>query len=56
MPRPEGRSGEPGNTTTYKPIHIATAHPEKLQPGTVKRTPSPPSVLKGGKKSNKKAS
>ena len=56
MPKSEGRSNMPGNTTTYKPIHIATANPSALQPGTVKPTPSPTSVLKGVKRNSKKES
>jgi hypothetical protein len=32
MPAKEGRSGTPGNSTTYYPINIATSNPSVLQP------------------------
>lgn len=30
MPHQVGRTGKPGNTKTYHPMHIRTAHPDKL--------------------------
>lgn len=34
-----GRSYTPGNDEGFKPINIATPHPELLQPGHAKATP-----------------
>lgn len=47
-PDPAGRSGRPGNQTTYKPVNIRTPHPEKLRLGTSKPAPSPREVLGSG--------
>ena len=33
MPEKEGRTGRPGNSTTYHPIQIAVSNVDKLQPG-----------------------
>jgi hypothetical protein len=41
MPYKEGRSGIPGNTTTYRPVHITVANPALLQSGTNRGSVSP---------------
>ncbi len=48
MPDPAGRSGRPGNQTTYRSLNIRTPRPEKLRLGAVKPAPSPKEVLGGG--------
>lgn len=45
MPKKEGRSGKPGNETSYKPIHINTPRPDLLKPGTVRSNLSVTHVL-----------
>ncbi len=42
MPSKEGRTGKPGNDTSYKSIDIATSNPGLLQPGSGSRSPRPP--------------
>lgn len=42
MPKKEGRTGNPGNSTVYHKVEIATSRPELLQSGIVR--PKPMSV------------
>lgn len=49
MPTKEGRTGEPGNSTSYKRIEINMPHPELLQPGATRGNKSVGSVLDRGK-------
>ena len=55
MPSDKGKTGKPGNDTSYRNIGISTSKPELLQPGKSKGNKSPESVL-GGKSSGKKSS
>jgi len=46
MPEKTGRTGRPGNQTSYRPIKIRTPHPEKLM-GGMKAAPSAKEVIGG---------
>lgn len=55
MPGEKGRTGKPGNDTTYRNIGIHTANPSAIQPGRKRGNLSIGEVFKhksDGKKSN----